>query len=123
MTEAIDFTQCERLPGHAYNGCLLPQADDDIMRRVIEDKAERDARIYTFPASALKKNGKKSAMLTSLPPIARGFSPPRFRESCRVSTSTQYAPSSTIRLSLPIYNADSTRRILNRDTRRCLETA
>ena len=29
------------------------------MRRVIEDKAELDARIYNFPASALKQDGKK----------------------------------------------------------------
>ena len=29
------------------------------MRRVIKDKAERDARIYTFPASAMKQGGKK----------------------------------------------------------------
>ena len=29
------------------------------MRRVIEDKAELDARIYNFPASALKQEGKK----------------------------------------------------------------
>ena len=29
------------------------------MRRVIDDKAERDARIYNVPTSALKQNGKK----------------------------------------------------------------
>ena len=49
----------EIAPAFDFGSCLLPQADDDIMRRVIEDKAERDARIYTFPASALKENGKK----------------------------------------------------------------
>lgn len=51
--------KAEIAPAFDFGSCLLPQADDDIMRRVIEDKAERDARIYTFPASALKKNGKK----------------------------------------------------------------
>ena len=49
----------EIAPAFDFGSCLLPQADDDIMRRVIENKAERDARIYTFPASALKENGKK----------------------------------------------------------------
>ena len=49
----------EIAPAFDFGSCLLPQADDDIMRRVIEDKTERDARIYTFPASALKENGKK----------------------------------------------------------------
>ncbi len=51
--------KAEISPAFDFGSCLLPQADDDIMRRVIEDKAELDARIYNFPASALKQNGKK----------------------------------------------------------------
>lgn len=51
--------KAEIAPAFDFGSCLLPQADDDVMRRVIEDKAERDARIYTFPASALKERGKK----------------------------------------------------------------
>lgn len=51
--------KAEIAPAYDFGSCLLPQADDDIMRRVIEDKAERDARIYNFPASALKQGGKK----------------------------------------------------------------
>ena len=51
--------KAEIAPAYDFGSCLLPQADDDIMRRVIDDKAERDARIYNFPASALKQNGKK----------------------------------------------------------------
>jgi len=39
--------------------CLLPQADDTIMKKCLEDPAELDARIYTFPASMIKINGKK----------------------------------------------------------------
>ena len=49
----------EIAPAFDFGSCLLPQADEGIMRRVIEDKAERDARIYNFPASALKEGGKK----------------------------------------------------------------
>jgi len=51
--------KAEIAPAFDFGSCLLPQADDDIMRRVIEDKAELDARIYNFPASALKQGGKK----------------------------------------------------------------
>lgn len=51
--------KAEIAPAFDFGSCLLPQADDDTMRRVIEDKAECDARIYTFPASALKQGGKK----------------------------------------------------------------
>lgn len=39
--------------------CLLPQADETIMRKVISDEAELKARIYTFPASMLKQGGRK----------------------------------------------------------------
>ena len=51
--------KAEIAPAFDFGSCLLPQADDDTMRRVIEDKAECDARIYTFPASALKQGGKR----------------------------------------------------------------
>ena len=51
--------KAEIAPAYDFGSCLLPQADDEIMRRVVEDKAEREARIYSFPASALKENGKK----------------------------------------------------------------
>ena len=51
--------EAEIAPAYDFGSCLLPQADDDIMRRVIEDRVERDARIYNFPASALKENGRK----------------------------------------------------------------
>ena len=53
--------KAEIAPAFDFGSCLLPQADDEIMRRVIDDKAECDARIYNFPASALKQNGKKIA--------------------------------------------------------------
>lgn len=39
--------------------CLLPQADDTIMRKVLTDEAELNARIFTFPASMLKVGGTK----------------------------------------------------------------
>ena len=51
--------KAEIAPAFDFGSCLLPLADDDIMRRVIGDKAELDARIYNFPASALKQEGKK----------------------------------------------------------------
>ncbi len=39
--------------------CLLPQADEKIMKAVINDKKELDARIFTFPRSAVKLNDDK----------------------------------------------------------------
>lgn len=39
--------------------CLLPQADDNIMQTCLNNKDEMNARIYAFPASMLKINGKK----------------------------------------------------------------
>ena len=51
--------KAEIAPAFDFGSCMLPQADDEVMRAVIEDKAERDARIYVFPASTLKQGGKK----------------------------------------------------------------
>lgn len=39
--------------------CLLPQADDKIMKNVLENENELNARIFTFPTSAIKKNDTK----------------------------------------------------------------
>ena len=39
--------------------CLLPQADDNIMKKCLDDEKEMNARILIFPASMLKLNGKK----------------------------------------------------------------
>jgi len=39
--------------------CLLPQADEAIMRKMLADDDELNARIYTFPGSMLKVSGRK----------------------------------------------------------------
>ena len=39
--------------------CLLPQANEEVMRKVLTDPAERDMRIFRFPTSALKQRGRK----------------------------------------------------------------
>ena len=49
----------EIAPVFDCGSCLLPQADEPIMRKVLSDPAELDARIYTFPSSMLKVNGEK----------------------------------------------------------------
>ncbi len=39
--------------------CLLPQADEKIMKKILENEDELNARIYQFPTSAIKLNGRK----------------------------------------------------------------
>lgn len=39
--------------------CLLPQADEKVMRSVLEDENELHARIFRFPTSAIKYNDRK----------------------------------------------------------------
>lgn len=39
--------------------CLLPQADDTVMERVLANADELNARIYQFPTSAIKENNRK----------------------------------------------------------------
>lgn len=46
-------------PVYDCGSCLLPQADEKIMQKVLTVPEEMDARIYQFPTSALKGNGKK----------------------------------------------------------------
>ena len=70
--------KAEIAPAFDFGSCLLPQADDEIMRCVIKDKAERDARIYNFPASALKQNGKKIAYADFMAANRDGILAPSF---------------------------------------------
>lgn len=39
--------------------CLLPQADEKVMKEVLADEDALNARVYQFPTSAIKQNGRK----------------------------------------------------------------
>lgn len=39
--------------------CLLPQADEKVMKTVLTNEDELNARIFQFPTSAIKEHGKK----------------------------------------------------------------
>lgn len=51
--------KAEIAPIYDCGSCLLPQADEKVMKDVIFDKDALNARIYQFPTSAIKINGKK----------------------------------------------------------------
>ena len=51
--------RAEIAPVFDCGSCLLPQADERIMRLVLEDERELDARIFDFPSSMLKVDGAK----------------------------------------------------------------
>lgn len=46
-------------PVYDCGSCLLPQADEKIMRAVLENESELHARVFRFPTSALKRNERK----------------------------------------------------------------
>lgn len=46
-------------PVYDCGSCLLPQADEKIMNAVLTNEDELNARIYQFPTSAIKLDGKK----------------------------------------------------------------
>ncbi len=46
-------------PVYDCGSCLLPQADESVMHKVLTDENERNARIFHFPTSAVRQNGKK----------------------------------------------------------------
>ena len=51
--------KAEIAPIYDCGSCLLPQADEKIMDLLLSDADELNARIYRFPTSAIKENGKK----------------------------------------------------------------
>ena len=46
-------------PIYDCGSCLLPQADDKIMKAVLTNEDELNARVYQFPTSAIKQHGRK----------------------------------------------------------------
>lgn len=46
-------------PIYDCGSCLFPQADEEIMRKTLDDPAERDIRIFERPLSGIKTNGIK----------------------------------------------------------------
>lgn len=46
-------------PVFACGSCLLPQAGDKVMKKVLSNESELHARVFQFPTSALKLEGRK----------------------------------------------------------------
>lgn len=55
--EATDET--EIAPVFDCGSCLLPQADEKTLKKVLYDEKELHARIFQFPTSAIQLNGRK----------------------------------------------------------------
>lgn len=51
--------ESEIAPIFDCGSCLLPQANEKVMRAVLSDENELNARIYRFPNSAIRLNGNK----------------------------------------------------------------
>ncbi len=49
----------EIAPVFDCGSCLLPQADEPVMRKILDNEDELNARIYRFPTSAIKQDGIK----------------------------------------------------------------
>ena len=46
-------------PVYDCGSCLFPQANEEIMKRVLDEPAERDLRVFEIPLSGIKINGQK----------------------------------------------------------------
>ena len=51
--------ETEIAPVFDCGSCLLPQADEKVMREVLNNKDAMNARVFQFPTSALKQDGQK----------------------------------------------------------------
>lgn len=49
----------EIAPIYDCGSCLYPQLSEDGMKKVLSDRAKIDQRLYVFPSSALKQDGRK----------------------------------------------------------------
>lgn len=49
----------EIAPIYDCASCLYPQLTDEMLENIIDDDEEMDARVFVFPTSALKLDGKK----------------------------------------------------------------
>jgi len=55
----VETQTAEIAPVYDCGSCLLPQADERVMKTVLENEDELNARVYQFPQSMLKMNGRK----------------------------------------------------------------
>ena len=46
-------------PIYDCGSCLFPQADEEIMKKTLDDPAEREIRVFERPLSGIKINGQK----------------------------------------------------------------
>lgn len=51
--------EVELAPVYDCGSCLYPQADKEIIIKILNNTGELHTRIYNFPTSAVKENGKK----------------------------------------------------------------
>ena len=58
-------------PVYACGSCLLPQADETVMKQILSDETALNARIFQYPTSAIKENGKKICYYNFL--LANGY--------------------------------------------------
>lgn len=55
----FETQQSEIAPVYDCGSCLLPQADDSIMQKILDNENELNTRVYNFPTSAIKYNERK----------------------------------------------------------------
>lgn len=46
-------------PVYDCGSCLYPQADENLINKILSDENEINNRVYTFPTSAIKEDGRK----------------------------------------------------------------
>jgi hypothetical protein len=54
-----DTSEYEIAPVYDCGSCLLPQADDEKLKSMLNNKGEFNSRIYNFPLSAIRENDVK----------------------------------------------------------------
>lgn len=55
----VDTDEIKLAPIYDCGSCLYPQADEEIMEATLNDKKQRDMRVFSIPLSGIKVDGKK----------------------------------------------------------------
>lgn len=55
----VDTDEMKLAPIYDCGSCLYPQADEEIMEATLNDKNQRDMRVFSIPLSGIKINGQK----------------------------------------------------------------
>ena len=83
-------------PVYACGSCLLPQADESVMQSVLDNEDALNKRVFQFPTSAVKLDGRKIKNTPYISDLQKAF----YKKYIRARASLVLAPAHEMILAL-----------------------